>query len=206
MKKGWRLLDLSKISEFEGGSQPPKAEFIYEQKEGYVRFLQIRDFKSEKNVTFIKHSKKNRYCLASDILIGRYGASVGQILTGKSGAYNVALMKAIPDETIILKRFFFHYLNSPEFQTRLMAIADRSAQNGFSKDDIAAFPVIIPPMLEQMRIVENLDAIFESISNAIENAERKLMALNELKEVVLQRAFSGELTGKLVKSSKEAAE
>lgn len=94
MKKVWQTRRLGDVCDFEGGSQPPKSEFIYEEKPGYVRFLQIRDFGSDKNITYIRHSKKNRLCNENDILIGRYGASVGKILTEKAGAYNVALLSS----------------------------------------------------------------------------------------------------------------
>ena len=36
-----KLID---ICDFQGGSQPPKNQWIDEKKEGYIRMLQIRDF------------------------------------------------------------------------------------------------------------------------------------------------------------------
>src|ERR1035437_4201313 len=140
-KAGWQTKKLGDICDFEGGSQPPKSQFIYEKKPGYVRFLQIRDFGNDKNITFIPDSKKNRGCEQNDILIGRYGASVGKILTSKAGAYNVALMKTIPNLEVLDRSWFYNYLISDEFQSRLLNVADRSAQDGFSKDDIYGFPV-----------------------------------------------------------------
>jgi restriction endonuclease S subunit len=52
---------------FQGGSQPPKSEFIYKPQEGYVRFLQIRDFKRDDKATYIPLSRKNRTCEEQDI-------------------------------------------------------------------------------------------------------------------------------------------
>ena len=78
-----------------GGTQPPKSQFIHEPKDGYIRFLQIRDFASENTPTYIPDLKKNKICEEKDIVLGRYGASVGKILTGKAGAYNVACAKII---------------------------------------------------------------------------------------------------------------
>ena len=161
MKAGWQVKTLGDVCDFEGGSQPPKSQFIHEQKPGYVRFLQIRDFGSDKNITFIAESKKNRRCQQNDILIGRYGASVGKILTGKAGAYNVALMKTIPNLEVLDRSWFYNYLISDEFQSRLLNVADRSAQNGFSKDDICGFPVPAPSLPEQQRIVGILDEAFD---------------------------------------------
>ena len=186
----WQTKKLGDVCDFEGGSQPPKSNFIHTARKGYVRFLQIRDFKSEKNITYIPESKKNRLCNKSDVLIGRYGASVGQILTNEEGAYNVALMKTIPDESVLNKDFFYYYLISHEFQSRLAKVSARSAQAGFSKDDIYNFPVVIPPLIEQKRIIKILYEVFEKTAKVKENAEKNLKNSKELYEVYLQNIFA----------------
>jgi type I restriction enzyme S subunit len=190
MKKGWQTKKLGDVCDFEGGSQPPKSEFIYDEKPGYVRFLQIRDFGSDKNITYIRHSKKNRLCEENDILIGRYGASVGKILTGKAGSYNVALMKTLPNLEVLDQSWFYHFLISDEFQKPLLNVADRSAQAGFSKDDIYNFPVPVPPLAEQQRIVGLLDEAFEGLATAKANAEKNLQNARALFESHLQSVFT----------------
>ena len=190
MKNGWQTMKLGDVCDFEGGSQPPKSEFIYEEKPGYVRFLQIRDFGSDKNITYIRQSKKNRLCNENDILIGRYGASVGKILTDKSGAYNVALMKTIPNLEVLDHSWFYNYLISDEFQKPLLNVADRSAQAGFSKDDIYNFPVPVPPIAEQQRIVGLLDEAFAGIATAKANSQKNLQNTRALFESHLQSVFT----------------
>jgi type I restriction enzyme S subunit len=190
MKNGWKTMKLGDVCDFEGGSQPPKSEFVYKEKLGYIRFLQIRDFGSDKNVTFIPHSKKNRLCVENDILIGRYGASVGKILTNKAGAYNVALMKTIPNLEVLNRSWFYDYLISDEFQSHLLRVADRSAQAGFSKDDIYNFPVPVPQLSEQQRIVGILDEAFDGIATAKANAERNLQNAHALFDSHLQSVFA----------------
>jgi type I restriction enzyme, S subunit len=190
MKAGWEIKKLGELCDFEGGSQPPKSEFIYDEKPGYVRFLQIRDFGSDKNITYIYQSKKNRLCNKSDIMIGRYGASVGKILTGKTGAYNVALMKTIPNLEVLDRSWFHKYLISDEFQKPLLNVADRSAQAGFSKDDIYNFSVPVPPLPEQQRIVTILDEAFDGIATAKANAEKNLQNARALFESHLQSVFT----------------
>ena len=191
MKANWTLEKLGDVCDFEGGSQPPKSHFVHVEAAGYVRFLQIRDFGSDKNITFIPESKKNSLCRNNDILIGRYGASVGKILTGKAGAYNVALIKTIPNFAVLNLRWFHSYLISHEFQGRLLSIAARSAQAGFSKDDIYNFPVPIPRLPEQRRIVGILDEAFDGIATAKANAEKNLQNARALFESHLQSVFAG---------------
>ncbi len=196
LPNGWEWKKLGDISDFQGGSQPPKKEFIYEEKEGYVRFLQIRDFSSDKNITYIPIAKKNRLCEEDDILIGRYGASVGKILTGKKGAYNVAIMKTFPNEEIVTKRFFYMYLISPHFQNPLLNdVSQRAAQNGFSKDDISPLEVPLPPLSEQQRIVSKLDNLFEKIDKSIALHQKNMDEADLFMGSVLNDVF-GELEEK----------
>ena len=190
MKKGWQTQKLGDVCDFEGGSQPPKSQFVFKEKPGYVRFLQIRDFGSDKNITYIPKSKKNRLCEENDILIGRYGASVGKILTSKSGAYNVALMKTIPNLEVLNPSWFYNYLISNEFQNHLLKVADRSAQAGFSKDDIYNFPVPVPPLSEQRRIVGIFDEAFDGIATAKANAEENVRNARALFASHLQSVFT----------------
>ena len=148
MKKGWQQKTLEEIATTFGRGKskhrPRNEPKLYGGK--YPFILQIRDFGSDKNITYIRHSKKNRLCNENDILIGRYGASVGKILTNKAGAYNVALMKTIPNLEILDQSWFYHFLISDEFQKPLLNVADRSAQAGFSKDDIYNFSGPVPPL------------------------------------------------------------
>lgn len=190
LPEGWEGKTLGEVCKFQGGSQPPKSQFITEYREGYVRFLQIRDFKSDGYIVYIPVSSKNRLCNETDIMIGRYGASVGQILRGKSGAYNVALIKTMPSEKIIDRNFFFFYLNSSLFQKPLMSVSDRSAQAGFSKEDISSFHIPVPSLDEQKRIVAILDEAFEGIDQAISNTEKNLANARELFDSYLNKIFT----------------
>jgi len=191
--EGWPTKQLGEVCDFQGGSQPPKSEFVYEPRAGYVRFLQIRDYASDRHLTYIPESSKNRLCNADDIMIGRYGASVGKILTGRAGAYNVALVKTIPDLRVLDRDFFFNYLASGAFQGCLADVAARSAQNGFSKDDIYGFPVPAPPLSEQRMVIEQLNPLEVETQHLTHLYERKLAALEELKKTLLHQAFNGEL-------------
>jgi restriction endonuclease S subunit len=181
---------LGEIADFQGGSQPAKSNFLYKEQKGYVRFIQIRDFSSDRNLTYIPISTKNRLCTKSDILIGRYGASVGKILTGLEGAYNVALMKVIPKNDIVDRDYLYFYLLSEIFQTNLLNVSDRSAQNGFSKDDISGFPVIIPSLREQKRIVAKLAKVRNDILeiNLVQLKTKTELAL--LRQSLLSNAFT----------------
>lgn len=192
MKEGWTYKKLGEVCDFEGGSQPPKSEWINNPKDGYVRMLQIRDFtKSRKaDVEYVKLTKKLRLCKSDDILIGRYGASVGKILTGLEGAYNVAIIKTIPDETQITKGYIRRYFESSTFQQLLQKVCVvRTAQAGFSKDDINDTLIPIPSLFEQQSIVSRLDSAFAHIDELKANAEKQLNEARALFQKALTKAM-----------------
>jgi type I restriction enzyme S subunit len=190
VKQGWELRGLGEVCDLQGGSQPPKSDFRDEQLEGYIRLLQIRDFKSDDKAVYVPVTNRLKMCDSTDIMIARYGASVGQIHTGKAGAYNVALMRTIPDEARLCKLYLYYYLISPLFQKPLALVSKRGAQDGFNKDDINPFQIPLPPLDEQKRIVAVLDEAFEGFETARTNTEANLKNAEELFQSSLNYVFS----------------
>jgi type I restriction enzyme S subunit len=176
---------LTDICDFQGGSQPPKKEWSKVKKEGFVRMLQIRDFtQSHKdNVEYVKTSNRLKICESDDVLIGRYGASVGKILTGLEGAYNVAIMKTIPNEEIISKKYLLALLKAPLFQNFILSVGVRAAQAGFNKDDLSKFHVFLPSLENQKRIAK----VLSNCENLIQKRKESIQLLDEyLKSTFLE--------------------
>ena len=175
-------IPLTQVCDFQGGSQPPKEQWIDHAEEGYIRMLQIRDFTQpdKDNIEYVRITKTVKTCNEDDILIGRYGASVGKILTGLSGAYNVAIIKTIPDASKLTKRFLYHYLNSPYFQSFILSVGSRAAQAGFNKEDLSDAQIPQLSLKEQEYVTARLDKIVDLI------ALRK-QQLSKLDELVKSR-------------------
>ena len=189
---GWRQLTFGDLFDFKGGSQPPKSTFISEPEEGYIRLLQIRDFKSDKYPAYIKDADKWPKCTEKDIMVGRYGASVGQILSGMSGAYNVALVKLLYPEGNLSRGWVWYLLQSDVFQHPLKLLS-RSAQNGFNKNELAIFPITLPPVDEQGQIATRIESLFAYADSIQEQAKASLEELDRLDQSILAKAFRGEL-------------
>jgi len=178
--------------DIQGGTQPPKSTFKHEPTKGYVRLLQIRDFGEKPVPTFIQSKPTLKTCQKNDILIGRYGASIGRICTGMEGAYNVALAKVIIPEQID-RRFVFHILRSPFFQRPILDI-ERSAQDGFNKQDLAEIILPLAPLAEQRRIVAKLEKLLVQVDACLQRLEKMPTLLKRFRQSVLAAACSGRLT------------
>lgn len=139
----YKKISLGDLMDYQGGSQPPSSEFINYKRNGYIRFIQIRDYDSNSHITYIPISSKNKICNEKDIMIARYGAALGKICCGLNGAYNVALAKVIPRKSFY-REFLRNYLSSKEFYIGINNKGERSAQSGFNKSDIKSFELLFP--------------------------------------------------------------
>ena len=196
--KHWHFKPLGDVLDIQGGSQPAKSNFIYEPKDGYIQLLQIRDFGEKGHPTFVPKKLVTKFCKKDDILIARYGASLGRIVTGHEGAYNVALAKVIDDKGVFEKRFIFYLLKTQIFQTPL-AMLSRSAQNGFSKGEIARIELPIPPLPEQQAIVAKIEELLSDLENGKQQLQTAQQQLKVYRQSLLKWAFEGKLTNKKVK-------
>lgn len=192
LPSGWVESVFTEHLQIQGGQQPPKSEFIFEEKEGYIRLLQIRDFGAKPVLNYIPISKKNKLCEKEDILIARYGASLGRICTGMSGAYNVALAKVITP-AYVDKKYLKYFLNSTYFQYPL-ALLSRSAQNGFNKDDLERFPFIIAPLAEQKEIARLVEQHLAQVEQIKAHLEAIPKLITTFRQSVLADAVNGKLT------------
>ena len=183
-----RLCD---VCDFQGGSQPPKNEWSFEQKDGYIRMLQIRDFTQTRNVEkeYIKLTSSTKTCVTEDILIARYGASIGKILTGLSGAYNVAIMKTIPNEGILNKSYLKYYLLSNYFQNGINSVGARAAQAGFNKEDLSKLYIPVVSLVQQKLIVDKLN----KLTTFIGKRKTQLEKLDELVKSRFIEMFGNEI-------------
>ncbi len=191
---GWEEKTLGEVCSFEGGSQPSKDYFIYDNREGYIRLIQIRDYKTEEKKVYIPIEKAKRFCDEKEIMIGRYGPPVFQILRGIKGAYNVALMKAIPNEKIIEREFMFFYLQHRGIQQYIINLSQRAVgQTGISREDLEAYPIYFPNIKKQSEIAIVINALSAETKKLEAIYQQKLVDLDELKKSVLEKAFEGEL-------------
>lgn len=194
----WLQEKLGTVVDFQGGSQPPKSEFKYEYSKNLVRLIQIRDYKSDKHIVYIPKNKARRFCSSEDIMIGRYGPPLFQILRGIEGSYNVALIKALPDETRVSNNYLFYFLKNRDIFNYIERSSSRTAgQTGFNKKILEEYPIKFPKSLDDQKlVVEKIENTENKSKQLGANYLRMKVSIDQLKSSILRKAFSGELAKK----------
>ena len=182
-------ISLSDLMDYAGGSQPPASEFVFSERDGYIRFVQIRDYDTDSHITYIPDSPKNKLCEEHDIMIARYGASLGRICFGINGAYNVALAKVFPKKSFF-REFLRCYLSSRTFYEGINNKGGRSAQAGFNQSDINSFEIDFPV---DETIVKKFECTVAPMFEQRLQLKKENQHLASLRDTLLPKLMSGEL-------------
>lgn len=182
-------ISLSDLMDYSGGSQPPASEFVFSKRDGYIRFVQIRDYDTDSHITYIPDSPKNKLCEEHDIMIARYGASLGRICFGINGAYNVALAKVFPKKSFF-REFLRCYLSSRTFYEGINNKGGRSAQAGFNQSDINSFEIDFPV---DETIVKKFECTVAPMFEQRLQLKKENQHLTSLRDTLLPKLMSGEL-------------
>ncbi|WP_441708448.1 restriction endonuclease subunit S [Helicobacter pylori] len=161
------------------GSQPPKSCHIYEHKEGYIRFIQNRDYSSNDYITYIPISKNNKICYQYDIMIDKYGEA-GAVRFGLQGAYNVALSKiSVLNQS--MQEYIRSYLNSKPIKKYLSNACMASTRSSLNENHIYSLMLPIPPI----NLLQKYEKIAKNIITAIIKNNQSTQTLTALRDFLL---------------------
>jgi type I restriction enzyme S subunit len=183
----WEVVELGDVSKYEGGSQPYLSYFSNRFLDGYIRLIQIRDYKTDKYAVYIPSNLARKTCNEKDIMIGRYGPPIFQILRGLNGAYNVALIKAIPNGKIDHSYFYFSLKREDLFQLIELLSRRSSGQTGVDLVGLKAFKIGLPMLSEQINIataLSNIDALIAALN-------KKITKKQQIKQGAMQQLLTG---------------
>ena len=196
--ESWKWVKHNFLFQISGGSQPPKSKFSADLKPGYVRLYQIRDYGDKPVPVYVDKKLVSKFTQKGDILLARYGGSLGKVFWAEDGAYNVAMAKVIPlfDESLVSKEYIYLYYHTSLYQSVVLS-STRSAQAGFNKTDLDSMFFPLPPLEEQKRIVAKIEELMPFVEQYAA-ANTKLNTLNAtfpemMKKSILQEAVQGKL-------------
>jgi type I restriction enzyme S subunit len=201
MKKGWQRKQLGELAELKGriGWRGLTAK---EYTKSGPLFLSVHSLNHGDYVDFRDafHISEERYIESPEIMLQR-----DDVLICKDGAGigKLGIVGDLPDQTTINSslllirsgkdihpKFLYRCLSSPYFQEIVNSRLNGATTPHLYQRDITEFPVVLPPLPEQQRIVGLLDEAFAGIVTAKANAEKNLQNARALFESHLQSVFS----------------
>ena len=94
----------------------------------------------------------------------------------------------------IVPRFLLHFMKSSSTRNRLTQEGGGANINNINQAKLSLLSVPIPPFSKQEAIASTLDELSEETLRLGSLFQQKLTALTELKQSILHKAFTGELT------------
>ena len=217
MKAGWRKYQLGELAELRGriGWRGLTAK---EYQETGPLFLSVHslnygdyvDFRDAFHITEERYQESPEIMLRkNDVLICKDGAGIGKLgIVGElpdRATINSSLL-LIRHGREILPKFLYWCLSSPYFQDIVSSRLNGATTPHLYQRDITEFPVVLPPLDEQQRIVAILDEAFAGIATARAATEQNRQNARALFESHLQSVFSQRGEGWVEKTLEEAAD
>ncbi|MBW4504211.1 MAG: restriction endonuclease subunit S [Scytonema hyalinum WJT4-NPBG1] len=183
--------------------------------DGYAYMVRSTDF--ENNFTNnLKYIDKHAYEFLSkskvfggEIIISKIG-NAGKVYLMPSIdrpcslAMNLFLLRTDVDQ--IRSDYLYFFLESRFGKVQISERLNGTTTKTIRKDGIRSLNILVPPLPEQKNIVNKLDSIVFETQRLETIYHQKLAALNELKQSILQKAFTGELTADTANQTIKAAQ
>ena len=195
---GWTRVKLEEIGSTQTGSTPRTSE--PENFGSHLPFIKPGDFRrdgtldySNEGLSEIGAGRARRIAEGSALMVC-IGATIGKAgFTEREVATNQQVNSWTPTGSTFGK-FIYYQMTSMDFQRRVRDGAGQATLPIINKSKWSALTVVVPAAVEeQRRIVDELDAIQAETIALEELYQRKLAALDELKQSLLHQAFSGAL-------------
>jgi type I restriction enzyme S subunit len=216
VRNGWEKKTLGEVAELRGriGWRGLTAKeytakgplFLSVHSLNYGDFV---DFRDAFHISDKRYEESPEIMLQKDdVLICKDGAGIGK--TGIIGhlpnpaTINSSLL-LVRAGSSILPKFLYRCLESPYFQSIVQSRLNGATTPHLYQRDIAEFPVVLPPLPEQRRIVAILDEAFEGIAAAKASAETNLRNAKSVLLAHLSEVFTSGMDAMEMAPVKEIA-
>ena len=165
--KSWVLTTLGNVGFWRSGATPSRSNPLYFG--GDIPWLKTGDLNDgyiyhiPENITTLALKETSVKLIPSDsVLIAMYGATIGKIgiLTFPSTT-NQACCACTP-YNILNNQYLFWYLRFS--RDKFIEMAEGGAQPNISKEKIVGFPIALPPIREQRKIVNKIECLLDKVS------------------------------------------
>jgi len=190
---GWSWRKLSELAKTTSGGTPSRSNKDYWGGSiPWVKSGELGDSRVEKNEEFItelglKNSSAKLFPKES-LLLALYGATAGKLgVLTYDAATNQAVCCISQDDQLLARDFLRYYLLSQ--RKKIIEDSFGGAQPNISQAYVREIDIPTPPLTEQKRIVDKLDALLTRIDTAIEHLQESVTLADALSKNGLSEIF-----------------
>lgn len=187
----WRKTRLSDVCTLRNGRAYKRSELL---SSGKYRVLRVGNFfTSDKWYYSDLELEDSKYCDSGDLLYA-WSASFGpRIWQGGKVIYHYHIWRVDVDDSLVTKGFLYYWLGWDADRIKSEHGAGTTMIH-VSKKSMDQRILHVPPISEQVRIVDRLNRLFDQQSCLAALINEKFALLEALKESLLHQAFAGRLT------------
>ncbi len=200
----WVETILGNVCEFENGDRgknyPNRSEYVdagipwintgHIQPDGRLSTIEMNYITKEKF-----NSLRSGKIRPGDLVYCLRGATLG-----KTALVDPLTIGAVASSLVILRpkktldsRFLYYFLTSPAGKRLIKTYENGAAQPNLGAKSVAKYTISLPEIHRQKTLVERIDKLAVETQQLESIYQRKMAALDELKQSLLQQAFSGQL-------------
>ena len=180
----WEEKKLGEIAEFKQGYQIFFSEQIQEPKEGYLRYLYISDFISDKKILYVKDEESYYHISEKDICVANTGATSGKPFRGQTGILSNNMFKIFLSD-VFDEDFAWQFFNSPCYENELQTFMNGAGQPHIGHKNMSSIHISLPCKAEQQKIADCLS----SMDSLIQNQQKVVTTWQQRKKALLQQMF-----------------
>ena len=186
--KGWDIVELGSLCGFTQGVQIPLSDTLRKETDGYIRYLYINDFSSDKKLRFVRNEYSEKIVTTKDLVMANTGHTAGSVFRGKHGVLSNNAFKISVNEKII-PEYLYYYLTTDDYWIQIGRLFNSAGQPHVGHGNIAKLNFLCPSIYEQSEVVN----ILFSIEQNIEEKQRKLEQTQSLKKSLMQDLLTGKV-------------
>ena len=195
LPKGWAWTTLGEIGNWQSGATPSRLRKDYyggnipwlktgDLNDGYISDIPEYITETALKETSVKLNPKD------SVLIAMYGATIGKVGILSFPATTNQACCACTDY-LVKKMYLFYFLLAN--RENFIAMGGGGAQPNISKEKIVSTLIPLPPMQEQIRIVEGIEHWFSLVDCIEGNKDNLQKTIKEAKSKILTLAIHGKL-------------
>nr|WP_174493915.1 restriction endonuclease subunit S [Acinetobacter sp. Marseille-Q1623] len=185
----WVSTQLGNICSFTQGVQVPQSEQINHLKSGYIRYLYIRDFFTDKFPCYVLDVYPEKIIQPHEIMMVNTGNTTGEAYTGKCGVLSNNSFKIGYDLNLFDHKFMYLFCSSELAQNQIKKFFNAGGQPHLGHKNVSLLQFSYPSKEEQTKIASFLSAVDEKINQL----SQKHSLLSQYKQSMMQKLFSQQI-------------